>query len=91
MRSESTNRGLIEQLYLAERRVHNSADLLWQTIVQPMLDKCQTEKDVVAVMGEVSRLCADEDNQIRELPSDWSVRFILEQDRARQKARNGDR
>lgn len=60
---------------------------LWNEIIKPAGDACESPEEVRELMHEVSLACTDEELRVRDLPSDYGVRFVMLMDAVRQKMR----
>jgi hypothetical protein len=77
----------IEDLCNRTAELGKLANAVWLAEIEPRLSACKSKGDVMRLMADVSRSCADKHGQIREMPGDWSVQFILAIDRLRQLAK----
>ena len=65
--------------HLADRyyEILNELDIYFKEHVEQELDACTTKEDLRAVMFRLSREVADSEGQIRDLPGNWPVKFVM--------------
>jgi hypothetical protein len=67
----------LHQLVDAQQAVETAAAMYWDMHIAPKLAECHSQEDLNKLRSEVSLACNSVDGQVRDMPADYSVRFII--------------
>lgn len=67
----------LKDLMAAQIALNDAAAAYWDAHIAPRVAACKSREELNVILGEVSRACADDEGQIREMPADFSVRFVI--------------
>lgn len=75
----------LNQLANQQEALNKALDKFWTQVIEPAAQECKSPEDVRELMHKVNLACSNEHLQIRNMPGDYSVRFVFLMDVVRQK------